>query len=257
HHVPRGPKEQGVAKTELVREPQFPREVIAIENSIEKLATLHNGVVLFVGRETRQERWRPLTMCGVHRNRDRQPPRYQAERRVEADVVHRAGHGFQPDRSGLGLLQPADPRSHDTLPHAGALEIGSYGQRTHPPFASRAVDDVEGRDLAAIIAPEERAAIRVGHGILPDGWIEVRHPYTGEPVAPVPLGEAVGKDAVQRGDVGESCLERSLRHLMRPPVAGDGHQSGAPAFSNMSGSSCTATAGPVPSIALTTDAPLS
>src|SRR6185437_9375502 len=172
---------------------------------------------------------RVLGVRAVERDRDREPAGHEAERRVEADVVHGARHGLEADRRRPRALQTRDPGPYDLLPHAAGLALRPNGQRTHPSFAARAVHDVEGHDLAPLVAPQERAGARILDRVAPDERIEVGHAHAHHAVAPIPLGEAVAEDLVEGGDVLHARPLRAVGMVPRSPRPRDGHQPAAPA----------------------------
>jgi hypothetical protein len=106
--------------------------------------------------EPAEQRQRRLRRRRVDGERDGEAPRDEAERRVEADVVHRARHRLEPHGAGPALAQPRDAGAHDLLPEPAALRVRADGEGPHPPLAAREVRDVERGDLAAVAAPEHR-----------------------------------------------------------------------------------------------------
>src|SRR5258706_14686494 len=79
----------------------------------------------------------------LERYRKSQMARREAERGIEADVVHSTGHRFEADDFRASLLQPFDTGRHDHLPDALTLIVGMHREWTHPPLDPRAMDHVD------------------------------------------------------------------------------------------------------------------
>src|SRR5688500_12129134 len=83
---------------------------------------------------------------------------------------------------------------------------------------------VEGRDLPALVAPEQCAVGGILDRVAPDRWIEERYADADHAVAAIALGERVAEDLIQGSDVVEPCQEWPLYLLRGSPRPGGDHQ---------------------------------
>jgi hypothetical protein len=157
--------------------------------------------------------------------RDRQPPGLEAEARVEADVVHRARHRLEPDRARALRRQPLHARAYDALADPRLLHVGPHGEGPHPPFRTGEMHDVEGDDPAALVAPEHRALARVVDGVAPDRRVQEGHAHPHHAVATIALAEGVAEDLVERPQVADRDVERTVGLGRRTAVGRGRHQS--------------------------------
>src|SRR5687767_11035360 len=215
----------------MIRERDLAREIESGGEAIREPATLFDGVLLIARREATEQTRAVAEQASLEREGDRQAARHEPEGGVEADVVHRARHRFQPDGPGPRLPQPLDATADDRLPQPGALPIGTDGERPHPAFDSGSVRDVEGHDLVTVITPDERAPIGILDGVPPDRGVEKRDANADHAVAAISLAEGIAEDLVQTSDVLEPRRLRSFGLMLGTPRPRGRHQSPAPASS--------------------------
>src|ERR1700737_1932331 len=170
--------------------------VVSRHQLLQHLPALADRKLPLVWIERRHRRGLYSTPRRIERYRDGEVPGREAERGVEADVVHGARHRLEPNYRRPRLLQPFDSSRDDHLADTLPLIIGMHGERTHPAFDARAMDHVERRDAVARVAPDHCPILRVGNGEPPYRRVEVWHSHANHPVLAVALCERLAEDGV-------------------------------------------------------------
>src|SRR5437773_2964854 len=222
-------QQQRVAERQLVRQLNLAAMIVAGDQRRHEIAAPREHVVLVAIPEPAEEYARFVCVARVYRGRERETARHETHRGIEADVVHCARHGFQPDDLGAVHVEPVDAASHDLLPCADALMFAAHGDGSHPAFDPRAVYDVERDDLAALAAPHHRPVRGVANRITPHRGVQERYAHADHAVAAVALRERLAEDLIELVDLIEPRGIRAVENVAWTPRARGRHQSAAPA----------------------------